>query len=315
VCRNIIRPFRGVNVHGGLEKNKDFWLSPSVLVLRKNDGRGKTIFHHAGRIMDNFYARNKKGWENRTLARLYARQDALHAPEKAILDSLQDSFKGRRLLDVGVGGGRTVPHLLKISADYIGIDYSSAMIEACRVRFPNVTFEVADMRRPLAFPNGRFDLVFFSFNGLDNLVQGDRLNALREFRRVLSPGGVFVFSSHNMGYVRHIRKPWSFDRLHPEPFNVLSPLKLIKRLPLWLWGIVRWRWNEKYVIHGHDYAVLNDGSEHYRLLQYYISIPAQIAQLKDCGFSQIKAYGLEGRELAPEDYVSCEDGWINYICS
>jgi len=268
-----------------------------------------------GGIMGNFYTRNKRGWESRRIARRYARQDALHVPEKAILDFLKKSFKDCRLLDIGVGGGRTVPHLLDISSDYIGIDYSLAMIEQCRLKFPNVRFDVADMRRPLDFPSERFDLVFFSFNGLDNLVQGDRLNALREFRRVLSSGGIFVFSAHNLGYAPHIPKPWAFARLHPEPLTFLSPLKVLKRLPGWLLAMIRWYRNRKYVIHGPDYDVLNDGSEKYRLLQYYISIPAQIAQLKECGFSTVRPYGFEGRELAPEEYTSCDDGWINYVCS
>jgi ubiquinone/menaquinone biosynthesis C-methylase UbiE len=50
----------------------------------------------------------------------------------------------------------------------------------------------------LSFKSNEFDAVVFSFNGIDCLYPYEkRIQALSEFRRILKPGGFFVFSSHN----------------------------------------------------------------------------------------------------------------------
>ena len=55
-------------------------------------------------------------------------------------------FADKRILDLGVGAGRTTPYLLEISKNYIGIDFSPAMIAACQARYPTVEFAVGDAR-------------------------------------------------------------------------------------------------------------------------------------------------------------------------
>ena len=42
--------------------------------------------------------------------------------------------RGQPILDLGVGGGRTVPLLRAVSSDYVAVDYTPAMGEACRRR-------------------------------------------------------------------------------------------------------------------------------------------------------------------------------------
>ena len=44
----------------------------------------------------------------------------------------------------------------------------------------------------------RFDVVLFSFNGIDNLNPVDRRTALDEMRRVLKSTGLLLFSSHSL---------------------------------------------------------------------------------------------------------------------
>lgn len=103
-----------------------------------------------------------------------------------------------RILDVGVGGGRTSAPLAARASRYVGIDYSGAMVEACRTRFPELEFHEANAVDLSRFEDGSFDAVMFAFNGIDYItLDAHRAACLREIARVLAPGGVFVFSSHN----------------------------------------------------------------------------------------------------------------------
>src|SRR3989338_8328332 len=54
----------------------------------------------------------------------------------------------------------------------------------------------------LDFPNNHFDYALFSFHGLDYLFpEEQRTRALHEIHRVLKPGGLFAFSSHNARFI------------------------------------------------------------------------------------------------------------------
>jgi hypothetical protein len=67
----------------------------------------------------------------------------------------------------------TTRHLLDISGNCTGID-SLRLIVRCRERYPDVSFAVCDARDLSVFADGCFDLVFFSFNGIDGVDHVDR---------------------------------------------------------------------------------------------------------------------------------------------
>ena len=105
---------------------------------------------------------------------------------------------GATVLDLGVGGGRTVGPLSKIASCYIGLDYSEGMVEVCRARYPQLEFHHGDATDLSRFEDKHFDAVVFSANGVDYIRTDEgRAKCLREIARVLKPGGVFVVSSHN----------------------------------------------------------------------------------------------------------------------
>lgn len=70
----------------------------------------------------------------------YAWQDALTLHERASLDIVAESASGKPILDIGVGGGRTVSALRAVSGDCWGIDYSPEMLAVCNALFPGVCF-------------------------------------------------------------------------------------------------------------------------------------------------------------------------------
>lgn len=105
---------------------------------------------------------------------------------------------GSAILDLGVGGGRTAPHLSAKASCYVGVDYSPEMIEACKQRYPNLKFECRDAMDLFGFGDSSFDVVVFSFNGIGHLYPNSaRAKCLSEIHRVLRPNGWFIFSVHN----------------------------------------------------------------------------------------------------------------------
>ena len=229
--------------------------------------------------------------------REYTGYDHLMESEGAILELLRsEGLAELRMLDLGVGGGRTTIHFAPHAGEYVGVDYSAPLVEACRRRFADsgwehVTFDVGDARE-LAYEDDSFDFVMFSWNGLDAVGdEPDRLRALREIRRVLRLGGRFFFSAHNLEYAL-TRRGWPRWLLR----RVLNPrLKSLESQPA---GRVV------------DERVGFSWESH-----YYIRPAAQLDQLRSVGFTDAVALRPDGTPVpspAPGDFASRH--WLYYLC-
>ena len=129
------------------------------------------------------------------------------------------------ILDLGVGGGRTTPYLSGMAARYIGVDYVPAMVEACRAKFPRTEFATADAADLSMFADASFDAVVFAFNGIDFVLPASsRRRCLEHIHRVLKPGGVLIFSSHNARAI-FVRPSWNRERVRQvaQRFSAGSP--------------------------------------------------------------------------------------------
>lgn len=140
----------------------------------------------------------------------YASLDYLTPCERLLFDGYIK--RGSSILDLGVGGGRTTAYLAGRASHYVGLDYSEAMIKACQTRFPHLQFRVADAADLSAFRDESFDAVVFSFNGIDTLPSAARRACLEHICRILEPGGVLIFSSHNPRAIL-VRRGWNRERL------------------------------------------------------------------------------------------------------
>ena len=112
------------------------------------------------------------------------------------------------VLDLGVGAGRTSGWLARRAAHYVGVDYAPNMVAAARDRLPDLDFEQGDAADLSRFADGSFDIVVFSFNGLDCLSSdAARQSCLRECHRVLRSQGVLILSRHNPRCFTDSRRP------------------------------------------------------------------------------------------------------------
>ena len=106
------------------------------------------------------------------------------------------------ILDIGCGAGRTTFGLYEAGYRNItGCDLSASMIDAARriarERDLPTPFDIVDATS-MPYENERFEGALFSGQGLMCIPGHERrLNALREVRRVLRPGGHFIFTTHD----------------------------------------------------------------------------------------------------------------------
>jgi ubiquinone/menaquinone biosynthesis C-methylase UbiE len=113
---------------------------------------------------------------------------------------LKHIHSGQSVLDIGCGAGRTTSHITSLTENVIGVDLSEELIEAAREKFPSTDFRVMDVVK-MDFPDNSFDVLVFSYNGLCYVhPEEKRMAAINEIKRVLKPGGVYIFSSFNRFY-------------------------------------------------------------------------------------------------------------------
>ncbi len=131
------------------------------------------------------------------------------------------------ILELGCGAGRIAFGLWAAGRrDITATDFSPAMVETAgainETQNTGIRFEVADAT-DLPYPENTYDCAIFGFNGLLMIpVPARREAALREIRRVLKPGGVFIFTGHdrntgkNAGHWDAERERWMTGKQDPS---------------------------------------------------------------------------------------------------
>jgi ubiquinone/menaquinone biosynthesis C-methylase UbiE len=225
----------------------------------------------------------------------------LEVSEKKVLSSIAHEIRNKRILDIGVGGGRTVSSLLELSKNYIGIDYIEEMVTACRKKYPGVRFETMDARSMPLFNDATFNLIVCAWNGICMVDHEGRMAILNEVYRLLAPGGKFVFSTYNRNSVEH-------DRSFTFPdFKMTSNIpKLVNRgagfyfhTALRLRNRIRYKNQE---ISTPEYSIINDRCHDYKTMLYYITLDQQQKQLFQVGFKPgSRVYNLHGDKIEHDD--------------
>lgn len=127
--------------------------------------------------------------------------------------SLAEAGPPLKMLECGCGG-TPEKSFLDLCSSYVGVDFSDVGLVAARASFADVAipneFRVADVCS-LPFEDGAFDAVY-SAHMIYHIKDPDaQATALKEFMRVLRPGGIAVIVAAN-----------------PRP--LLFPVRLVRRL-------------------------------------------------------------------------------------
>jgi SAM-dependent methyltransferase len=227
---------------------------------------------------------NRDTWGHRPTVNEFRTEGFCDDGERIAYLSLIDEVRNRPILDLGVGAGRTVPLFRSLTSDYVGIDFTPEMITAAQERYHTADLRVGDARDLSQFPDGRFFMVAFSFNGIDAVAHEDRSRILREVKRVLHPRGIFWFSTLNHAGIGPRHRPWrpTWPRLDRGPTAfALGLLKVLRAAPTDLLNYARSRhlW-----IEGNEWSVKPLASHNYGLLVHYTTLARQMAELEDAGF-------------------------------
>jgi SAM-dependent methyltransferase len=145
---------------------------------------------------------------------------------------------GSRVLDCPCGQGRHAHLLAEAGFDVDGLDYSDELLARARRRGtgPTLRYTRGDMRRLPARWTRRFDAVLNLFTSFGFFLEpADDARVVREFARVLRPGGVLVWhgASRDGVMARFLSRDWwtSDDGTmvgHERAFDALSGILTIR---------------------------------------------------------------------------------------
>ena len=124
--------------------------------------------------------------------------------DRWVLDRVDEIAPAGPVLDVGCGPGQVAAYLAGRGRAATGIDLSPAMIEEARSLHPELDLQVGDLRGLLKPRDAAGWSAVTAWYALVHLAGSELVEAVREFARVLVPGGVVAIALHIGDEVRHV---------------------------------------------------------------------------------------------------------------
>ena len=252
--------------------------------------------------MESKHVRN---YEDQSVVEEYEHDKDLHPPELERVDKWIEGIMSARLLDIGVGGGRTTATLGKLCYEYTGIDASENMVSSCRRQYPDLRFVRCDARDLSPFATDTFDFVLFSFNGIDTVSIDGRDAVLQEIARVVRPKGMFAFSTHSLRAMNH-RIQWSLGNSFRRPPTGMAATALWK-VGVYCRNVKKGLWsaaNRRFEVTTPNYAVVNDPYASERgcgFMTMFVDIQWQRETLGHFGFQVVCVLDEDGKTVAIDD--------------
>ena len=144
---------------------------------------------------------------------------------------------GKVVLEIGPGGGRWTEYLVPRSTRVFLVDVTCGCIELCKERFSgyiNIEYFVNDGRNLSFLQNASIDAVW-SWDVFVHIRSAEIERYIKEFARILSPGGVAVIHHSKSGISR---TGWRSDMTARKMFDFCSSYGLIveRQFEQWLDG-------------------------------------------------------------------------------
>jgi ubiquinone/menaquinone biosynthesis C-methylase UbiE len=250
---------------------------------------------------------NRDVYQLDSIVNVYRKANDLLGPEQTIIEKFKNQWPNWRVLDIGIGTGRTTQYFAPICKEYIGVDYAEAMVEASKKDFAHlgdhVKIQLGDVRSMPEFETGYFDFVMFSYNGLDSISHEERLQALAEMKRVCKKGGYLFFSSHNLQYI-----PNMYKIRHKN-----NPLYLAYRF--YRLGKLLYHNGLPGKYNNLDYAIITDDVHQFRMKHYYARPQVVVAQLENTGLKNIRVFPAKtaGEIDLQRLNAVAEHPWLHYL--
>ena len=152
-----------------------------------------------------------------------------HKPlDRALLDRFADATRGRgSVCDMGCGPGQVTRYMKERGVEVVGYDLSPKMVEAARRLNAAISFHQADMTA-LDHADGTW-AGLVAFYSLIHIPRSEVVNTLREFRRVLQPGGLLLLAFHIGDETLHFDDWWeqkvNVDFFHFQPEQIARDLQ------------------------------------------------------------------------------------------
>lgn len=250
---------------------------------------------------------NRQIYESEKVVRNYKKLHGLFPAEKKLYDIIKNTKNKQVMLDLGVGAGRTTNFFASNFNNYVGVDFSSVMIDVCRKKFThlkNVQFINADVASLPELSSDSFNFVLFSLNGIDYLKNLDeRIILLSNIYKLLKEDGIFAFSTHN---TKAITRVYSFQLPKRNPLKLIPEYFRYKKVRE-INGAISLHQNK-------NFCQLYDGGEYFGALTSYILPSYQIVLLRNVGFKKIQTIDIKGNNIPIEKIDTCNDNWVHYIC-
>ena len=254
----------------------------------------------------------ESSWGDSDVVAQFATDGYTDAGEAAAFGHVGEWTHGA-VLDIGVGGGRTAGLLKPFARSYVGLDASAEMVALARRRFPGTELRVGDARELGELPEGHFDLVLFSYNGLDALDHTDRGVALSEMARVVAPEGRVLFSSLNLDGVSFDERPWRLAG------GLLSPrgrfhLGFAARHPgSMMRSVHNYRRTREEAEDGHGWGRRPLRAHEFRFVVHFATLEETVAEARAAGLEVVAAYADDGTALDPGAARTTAD-YVHFIC-
>lgn len=131
------------------------------------------------------------------------------------------------ICDMGCGPGQVARYLHRQGVDTVGVDLSPRMVAEAQRLNPDIHFHQGDMLSLPDVDNSWGGIA--AFYCIIHIPREQVIDALREMKRVLKPGGVLLLTLHIGDEVKHLdewwEKPVNLDFAFYQPIDMENWLK------------------------------------------------------------------------------------------